>query len=53
MRKLLTLLAVVVLVSSCGGGIYQRDPVSVGPDNSELKISPCACLKVKQTTPFV
>ncbi|MCQ2574854.1 MAG: hypothetical protein MJ156_01985 [Alphaproteobacteria bacterium] len=48
MKKLLILctLAVVALgVAGCGQ-IYDKEPVSIGYDNNELKLSPCACFLV-------
>ena len=41
MRKLLILLALAGCASA-----YDPDPVGVGYDANELKLSPCACLKI-------
>lgn len=41
------LLGVVVILGLAGcGQVYDREPVGAGYDNDELKLSPCACLKV-------
>ena len=36
----------VLLLSSCGS-YYEPEPVGVGKDVNELKLSPCACLEVE------
>ena len=48
MKKLWMCLAVgaVILVVSCGS-IYEKEPVGIGTDPSELKKSPCACLELE------
>ncbi len=38
--------SLLLLVSGCGGQMYEPDPVGVGYDVNELKMSPCACIKV-------
>jgi hypothetical protein len=38
--------AVLVLGLAGCGQVYDREPVGIGYDNDELKLSPCACLKV-------
>ncbi len=43
---LLVLLGVFVL-AACGS-VYEKEPVGIGPDYSELKQSPCACLKLEK-----
>lgn len=40
-------LAVFALVAACGS-VYEQEPVGIGPDYSELKKSPCACLEIKK-----
>ena len=48
MKKVLLILALVVVgfsIASCGQ-VYDREPVSIGYDNNELKLSPCACILV-------
>jgi uncharacterized protein YceK len=51
MRKASVLFAIAV-VSGCGS-MYNADPVGVGYDANELKLSPCACiqLEMKQGLP--
>ena len=39
---------VVAMVLAGGGEIYEREPVGVGYDNNELKLSPCAYIMVFQ-----
>ena len=46
MLKKIMLLIVVSLVSACGS-YYEPEPVGVGKDVNELKLSPCACLEVE------
>ena len=36
-----------VVLSACGS-IYEKEPVGIGPEYSELKKSPCACLELKK-----
>ncbi len=48
MKKLLLIGFVGVFLSSCGGSMYHRDPVGIGTDNAEMKLSPCACILVVQ-----
>ena len=43
-KKVLLGLA-IVLLSSCGS-YYEPEPVGVGKDVNELKLSPCACIEV-------
>ncbi|MDR0967674.1 MAG: hypothetical protein LBL75_02480 [Rickettsiales bacterium] len=45
MKKLLLGLVVIFALAGCGQ-IYDREPVGVGYDNNELKLSPCACMMV-------
>ncbi len=50
MKKFLMILALVVVgfgIAGCGQ-IYDREPVGIGYDNNELKLSPCACVLVYQ-----
>ena len=49
MKKLsfFLLLLVAVIVAACGS-IYEKEPVGIGTDYSELKKSPCACLELKK-----
>ena len=39
-------IAVTALLVACGS-IYEKEPVGIGIDYSELKQSPCACLEVE------
>jgi len=45
LKKILLSLFVVVALAGCGQ-VYDREPVGVGYDNDELKLSPCACMMV-------
>ncbi|MBO7053681.1 MAG: hypothetical protein J6W27_04595 [Alphaproteobacteria bacterium] len=50
MKKFLMICA---LLTVCGGlvgcgQIYDAEPVSIGYDNNELKLSPCACVLIYQ-----
>lgn len=47
MKKLYILLALsgVAFLVACGS-IYEKETVGIGTDYSELKKSPCACLKI-------
>jgi hypothetical protein len=47
MRKILLGFFVAVALAGCGQ-VYDREPVGVGYDNNELKLSPCACIMVYQ-----
>jgi len=48
MKKYLVIFALLIVafgMVGCGQ-IYDREPVSIGYDNNELKLSPCACILV-------
>ncbi len=48
MKKFLAILALIIIgfsMAGCGQ-IYDAEPVSIGYDNNELKLSPCACVLV-------
>ncbi len=48
MKKLLVIFALIIAglsLSGCGQ-IYDSEPVTIGYDNNELKLSPCACILV-------
>ncbi len=47
-KKIIGFLA-VLLLSACGlfGSYYEPEPVGIGKDVNELKLSPCACLQVE------
>ena len=49
MKKLIFVLAVlsIVVLTACGS-LYEKEPVGIGKDYSELKKSPCACLELKK-----
>lgn len=46
MYKNLILLLAILLLSACGS-YYEPEPVGIGKDVNELKLSPCACLEVE------
>ena len=46
MKKIAVIL-LIAFVSGCTGSIYETDPVGVGFDANELKLSPCACIQVE------
>jgi hypothetical protein len=49
--KLLTLFVFVSLaICACTGSVYELEPVGIGKDPSELKLSPCACIKLENGT---
>jgi hypothetical protein len=45
MKKLVLGIFVGLALAGCGQ-IYDREPVGVGYDTNELKLSPCACIMV-------
>ena len=44
--KIVLIVGLCAVLSACGS-IYEKEPVGIGPDISELKRSPCACLLLK------
>lgn len=42
----LSALALVAFLMACGS-LYEKEPVGIGIDYSELKRSPCACAEVE------
>ena len=48
MKKFILMVLMGGFLSSCGGSLYNRDPVGIGYDNAEMKLSPCACILVPQ-----
>ncbi len=46
MKKIFAFLTAII-ISGCSGSVYNTDPVGVGYDANELKISPCACIQVE------
>jgi len=47
MKKIILGVFVALALAGCGQ-VYDREPVGVGYDNNELKLSPCACIMVYQ-----
>ena len=48
-KKLYIFFAMLGLIlAACGGSVYEKAPVGIGPEYSELKKSPCACLELKK-----
>ena len=41
-----SILVLVAFLMACGS-LYEKEPVGIGTDYSELKRSPCACLEVE------
>lgn len=40
-------LGLIAFAAACGS-VYEKEPVGIGPDYSELKKSPCACLELEK-----
>ncbi len=49
MYKKIILFLVIVVLSACSlfGSYYEPEPVGIGKDVNELKLSPCACIEVE------
>ena len=47
-KYLVALVAVGALILAACGSVYEKEPVGIGPDWSELKKSPCACLQLEK-----
>ena len=49
MYKSLILLLIMLAVAACNfvGSYYEPEPVGIGKDIYELKLSPCACIEVE------
>ncbi|MBR4932097.1 MAG: hypothetical protein IKZ02_03625 [Alphaproteobacteria bacterium] len=45
----LVVLGLMAFVVACGS-VYEKEPVGIGADYSELKKSPCACLEIEKTS---
>lgn len=47
-KRIATVLSVFALCAAAAacGSIFEQEPVGIGPDVSELKRSPCACLQL-------
>jgi len=49
MQKIVyTCLALAAIILGACGTIYEKAPVGIGTEYSELKKSPCACLELKK-----
>ncbi|MBR2137611.1 MAG: hypothetical protein IJ852_06645 [Alphaproteobacteria bacterium] len=48
MIKKILIVAVLFLVTACSlfGSYYEPEPVGIGKDVNELKLSPCACMQI-------
>lgn len=49
MYKKIILVIAVLIISACSlfGSYYEPEPVGIGKDVNELKLSPCACIEVE------
>jgi hypothetical protein len=49
MQKILLLILAVLTLAACNilGSYYEPEPVGIGKDVYELKLSPCACIEVE------
>jgi len=47
-KFLIVAVAVCSLILMACGTVYEKEPVGIGPDWSELKKSPCACLQLEK-----
>lgn len=49
MCKKIILFLLVIVLSACSlfGSYYEPEPVGIGKDVNELKLSPCACIEVE------
>ena len=45
MKKLFCGVLLALCLAGCGQ-VYDREPVGIGYDTNELKLSPCACIMV-------
>jgi uncharacterized protein YceK len=45
LKKIVMGVFITLALAGCGQ-VYDREPVGVGYDNDELKLSPCACMQV-------
>lgn len=41
------ILGIAILLTASCGSYYEPEPVGVGKDINELKLSPCACIEVE------
>lgn len=44
--RMFFMIALCAVLNSCGS-IYEKEPIGIGRDISELKRSPCACMLLK------
>jgi hypothetical protein len=52
-KYLSIVLLVAIIASACSRtGVYELEPIGIGKDPSELKKSPCACIKLENGTRF-
>ena len=49
MVKKLLIMTAFLLVTACSlfGSYYEPEPVGIGKDINELKLSPCACMQIE------
>ncbi len=49
MYKKIVLLIAILILTACGmfGSYYEPEPVGIGKDVNELKLSPCACIEIE------
>lgn len=49
MYKVLVILFAILILAACNilGTYYEPEPVGIGKDVLELKLSPCACIEVE------
>ena len=47
-EKVIVLAFLSFCIAGCSSVMYSTDAVGLGYDDAELKLSPCACLEVKQ-----
>ena len=49
MCKKIILFLLVIVLSACSlfGSYYEPEPVGIGKDVNELKLSPCACIEIE------
>lgn len=45
--KAALIITACAVLNACAGSIYEKEPVGIGRDISELKRSPCACMLLK------
>ncbi len=46
MKKILILILFTSVLTGCYGSYYEPEPVGIGKQPEELKMSPCACLQI-------